>query len=283
MPDDASQVVTYQAAAVLHLGQRVRGTAMAVPQSSYYWTQCPTSGRLHVGSSQVVLHNTRVKPTARLSLASVSFLSRASHMSTCPKILLLLLAGPAAELRDFVRKRRNKHRTMDPISPSPPPESVDQDANEAPLEEPLVERLRREIVNPQQSSPLFNGRIPPEVRNRIFEFVLTEDEDTLYNQDTHYTQPGYGSHKSLLTNLLLTCRQVYLEAHHLPLVNREHVFWHHREPEGSATKTKKPTSPGSGPTSSPSCGRCTSSHSNSGWRAPCKASASCQSCRPSRR
>jgi hypothetical protein len=124
-----------------------------------------------------------------------------------------------------------------PITHSTLPESEDEDhyleQDEEPVREPLVERLTGEDCNLQISSPLFNGRIPPEVRNRIFEYVLTEDEDIQYKQDTHYTRPGYGSHKSLLTNLLLTCRRVYLEAHHLPLINREHVFWHHREPEGT--------------------------------------------------
>lgn len=161
-------------------------------------------------------------------------------MSTYSKALLFLFASPAAELRDLFRKRRNRHRTISLHTLSPPPEMEHEDVDEElveepveePAEEPLVERLRREEVNLQISSPLFNGRVPAEVRDRIFEFVLTEDEDTQYEQDTHYTRPGYGSHKSLQTNLLLTCRRVYLESHHLPLINREHVFWHHREPEG---------------------------------------------------
>jgi hypothetical protein len=159
--------------------------------------------------------------------------------------MMVVLAGLPTKLQDFIRKRRNKHQTMFPIpiphSPTSESENEDQyhdwwERDEEPVEgalEPLVERLTREDYNPQLLSPLFNGRIPPEVRNRIFEYVLTEDEDIQYNQDTHYTRPGYGSHKSLLTNLLQTCRRVYLEAHHLPLINREHVFWHHREPEGT--------------------------------------------------
>lgn len=31
-----------------------------------------------------------------------------------------------------------------------------------------------EFVNPQDSSPLFNGRIPAEIRNVVFEFALAE-------------------------------------------------------------------------------------------------------------
>lgn len=118
------------------------------------------------------------------------------------------------------------------ISPSPPPDMEHEDVDEELVEGPLVARLRREEINLQKSSPLFNGRIPAEVRDHIFEYVLTEDEDGYYDRDTHYTRPGYERHTSLLTNLLLTCRRAYLEAYHLPLINREHVFWHHREPDG---------------------------------------------------
>ncbi|KAI3329795.1 hypothetical protein F4824DRAFT_372239 [Ustulina deusta] len=38
----------------------------------------------------------------------------------------------------------------------------------------LGQRLETEEVNPQLSSPLYNGRIPAEIRNLIFEFALTE-------------------------------------------------------------------------------------------------------------
>lgn len=104
---------------------------------------------------------------------------------------------------------------------------------------PLVERLRREDVNPQLSSPLFNGRIPSEIRNHIFEYVLTEEDGNPFSVNTHYTRPGYTARKALLTNLLLTCRRVYLEAHHLPLINKEHVFWHYREPEGTGYENEE--------------------------------------------
>jgi hypothetical protein len=112
----------------------------------------------------------------------------------------------------------------------------DDDGDEEPLaEEPLVERLKRENVDLQLSSPLFNGRIPSEIRDHIFEYVLTEDEDddAPFQLDNHYSRPDYRAKKSLLTNLLLTCRRVYLEAYHLPMINKEHVFWHWREPEGT--------------------------------------------------
>lgn len=131
---------------------------------------------------------------------------------------------------------------MDRVAPLYESDSYDESdfEEEAPFpeqpfpEEPLVERLKREDVNLQLSSPLFNGRIPPEIREYIFEYVLTEDnDDDVFELDSHYSRPDYRAHRSLLTNLLLTCRRVYLEAHHLPLINKEHVFWHYREPEGT--------------------------------------------------
>jgi hypothetical protein len=94
--------------------------------------------------------------------------------------------------------------------------------------EPLAPRLK--AVFSQPFSPLYNGRIPPEIRAKIFEFVLTENESREYSKDNHYSRPGYRSQKGISTSLLLTCRRVYLEAHHLPLANKEHVFWHYREP-----------------------------------------------------
>lgn len=96
--------------------------------------------------------------------------------------------------------------------------------------EPLAPRLK--AVFPQPFSPLFNGRIAPEIRTQIFEYVLTENESREYLKDNHYSRPGYRSQKWISTSLLLTCRRVYLEAYHLPLINKEHVFWHHREPYG---------------------------------------------------
>jgi hypothetical protein len=153
-------------------------------------------------------------------------------MSTCLEISLLVFAIPVVVLRDFFKKRRNKNRAMYPLAPPFVPRSDIRDEEPLP-KEPLVERLKKEDVNLQLSSPLFNGRIPSEIRDHIFEYVLTEDDQILFQLDSHYSRPDYRARKSLLTNLLLTCRRVYLEAHHLPLINKEHVFWHYREPEGT--------------------------------------------------
>lgn len=90
------------------------------------------------------------------------------------------------------------------------------------------------VVNPQSGSQLFNGRIPPEVRDNIFYHALTEytktESESQYDADTNYTRPGYTGKRAVSTSLLLTCRRVYLETYHLPMIMKEHVFWHHRSP-----------------------------------------------------
>ena len=90
------------------------------------------------------------------------------------------------------------------------------------------------VVNSQIASPLCNGRIPPEIRNRIFEYALTEytkaDAGSMYSESTNYTRPGYIGKRAVSTSLLLTCRKFYLETYHLPAKNKEHVFWHERWP-----------------------------------------------------
>ncbi|CZT03758.1 hypothetical protein WAI453_009032 [Rhynchosporium graminicola] len=80
--------------------------------------------------------------------------------------------------------------------------------------------------NPQLSSPLYDGRIPPEIRNSIFQFALTEDTTILYDANKGYTRPYYTGRKKVDTALLQTCRAIYLETFHLPAANKEHVFWH---------------------------------------------------------
>lgn len=100
---------------------------------------------------------------------------------------------------------------------------------------PIHERPR--LANPQSNSPLFNGRIPPEIRDAIFEYALTEytktDSKSQYAVSTNYTRPGYTGQRIVNISLLLTCRLAYLETYHLPPTNKEHVFWHARWPPGA--------------------------------------------------
>ncbi|KAH6676619.1 hypothetical protein B0J14DRAFT_357904 [Halenospora varia] len=85
-------------------------------------------------------------------------------------------------------------------------------------------------INPQDSSPLFNGRIPPEIRDAIFQYALAEytktDPESQYQEKTSYYRPGYTGKRAVCIAFLLTCRRVYHETYRLVPVNKEHVFWH---------------------------------------------------------
>lgn len=96
-------------------------------------------------------------------------------------------------------------------------------------------------VDPQLASPLFNGRIPAEIRTKILEYALTEYYNVTpptevsavslfgpgsWPTDTHYTRPGFLAPKTISVSILLACRRIYLETWHLPYVSKSHVFWH---------------------------------------------------------
>jgi len=87
-------------------------------------------------------------------------------------------------------------------------------------------------VNPQSSSSLYNGKIPSEIRDQIFYYAMTEytkpDPESQYPESTNYTRPGYTGKRTITTGLMLACRRIYLETYHLPMVTKEHVFWHKR-------------------------------------------------------
>lgn len=87
--------------------------------------------------------------------------------------------------------------------------------------------------DPQSACPLFT-RIPPEIRNSIFKLALTEYDDTdhPYEEETTYCRPDYYFPHRIDTDLLRTCRRIYLEAHLLPVALNEHVFWCYRGPPG---------------------------------------------------
>ncbi|RDL30711.1 uncharacterized protein BP5553_10056 [Venustampulla echinocandica] len=97
---------------------------------------------------------------------------------------------------------------------------------------PIHERFL--VINPQTSSPFFSGLIPPEIRDAIFDYALTEytrtDAESIYPVDTAYTRPGYTGKRSISISFLLTCRRIYKETYHLPATHKEHVFWHGRSP-----------------------------------------------------
>jgi hypothetical protein len=74
----------------------------------------------------------------------------------------------------------------------------------------------------------------PELRNIIFANALTEYADLTrpYSKHEYYYRPGFEFVKRIDTDLLLTCRLVYLEMHLIPIALNEHVFWMHRGPSG---------------------------------------------------
>ncbi|KAK0750948.1 hypothetical protein B0T18DRAFT_425670 [Schizothecium vesticola] len=110
--------------------------------------------------------------------------------------------------------------------------------------------------NPQLSSPLFDGRIPGEIRNLIFDLALTEttflhadlvgrDLDVRPNHDPDPASeaadvvhlrgrdraignslwPGLTGPNIIHTSLLRTCRLVYLETAHLPSRHKQIVYY----------------------------------------------------------
>lgn len=85
----------------------------------------------------------------------------------------------------------------------------------------------RDPANPQGNSPLFN-LIPAEVRNQIFDLVLTAYDDKAhpYPQNAYYYRPNFRYAHRIDTALLRTCRRAYIETHDLPGRLNSRVEWH---------------------------------------------------------
>lgn len=127
----------------------------------------------------------------------------------------------------------------------------------------LYEFLKTQEINPQSSSPLLNGYIPPEIRTLIFQFALADypspdaerlshDASVRYDHDPvplpalpiepspaifqqptpvgDWLRPDNTRPMIIDIALLQTCRGVYLEAHALPLLQKEHVLYLNRGP-----------------------------------------------------
>ncbi|KAJ7637003.1 hypothetical protein FB45DRAFT_707549, partial [Roridomyces roridus] len=90
----------------------------------------------------------------------------------------------------------------------------------------------------QPQSPLF-GILFPELRNLIFTHVLRVQHDLSHphSRYTHYYRPGVDYARKIETNLLLTCRQIYLETHLAPISLNSHVFWKHSSHGPQGVKT----------------------------------------------
>ncbi|KAI0404255.1 hypothetical protein F4802DRAFT_567367 [Xylaria palmicola] len=93
-------------------------------------------------------------------------------------------------------------------------------------------RRRKLDLNPQLSSPFYNGLIPPEIRNLIFEFALTASpppgaqadvQEVWINGQISRSSSRRGSFRP--DRLLRTCQRVYDEVCCLPLFQTEHRFY----------------------------------------------------------
>ncbi|KAJ7763639.1 hypothetical protein DFH07DRAFT_812644 [Mycena maculata] len=101
-----------------------------------------------------------------------------------------------------------------------------------PIPPPDLRRLpiheRPIAVDPQAASPLYNGFIPPEIRNALFAAILAEytPADPALAYPVSFHRPGYTGPRTINVAFLLTCRRIYLETYHLPPQLASHVFWH---------------------------------------------------------
>ncbi|GFP60468.1 hypothetical protein TASIC1_0019001400 [Trichoderma asperellum] len=95
-----------------------------------------------------------------------------------------------------------------------------------PPPEPLYQQLLAKEIEPQEESPLFS-LLPPEIRTKIFTFVLLdyEDTDSPYHLDTCYSRPSYFAPRKTSTELLRTCRAIYRETWFLPFILTEQTHW----------------------------------------------------------
>lgn len=104
-----------------------------------------------------------------------------------------------------------------------------------PAEELIRLHSTTEGCHSQSQCPLFSI-IPPEIRNDIFKYTLSEvesDQDA-YDMDTCFRRPGYLAPHRTYTDILRTCKRIYSEAWHLPWAGSEHVFyfaWDSRKPD----------------------------------------------------
>ncbi|KAJ5190197.1 uncharacterized protein N7498_009182 [Penicillium cinerascens] len=78
----------------------------------------------------------------------------------------------------------------------------------------------------QNQSGLFSV-LPPEIRSEIFAFALASAPDTTQpiGQDEYCTRPGYETRHFCWTQLLRTCKRVYMEAWFMPFIWSEHTFY----------------------------------------------------------
>ncbi|KAJ5183691.1 hypothetical protein N7492_001307 [Penicillium capsulatum] len=89
----------------------------------------------------------------------------------------------------------------------------------------LLSHINPGDCDPQEGSIIFS--IPIELRKEIYRhvFVQYESRASSYTPDALYYRPGCTGPKRINTALLYTCRQIFLEARHIPLQTATHEFW----------------------------------------------------------
>lgn len=81
----------------------------------------------------------------------------------------------------------------------------------------------------QLASPLFST-LPRELRDLIWAYATApyEDPDQKFEGNEYYCRPGHTARLKTDTNLLFTCRRIWLEANAMPMLQAEHSFYYHR-------------------------------------------------------
>ena len=92
----------------------------------------------------------------------------------------------------------------------------------------------------QTESPLF-GRMPGEIRTQIFREALTAsyNKSRPFHETTCYYRPGHRYALKVDTNLLLTCRRIYIEAAAFPVPINKYYFWYWRAPPSTDPQYNK--------------------------------------------
>lgn len=83
----------------------------------------------------------------------------------------------------------------------------------------------------QKQSPLFSV-LPSEIRHKIFAYALASAPETsrptaapTIGRDEYCVRPGYEARHRIWTELLRTCKRVYMEAWPMPFTCSEHAFY----------------------------------------------------------
>lgn len=88
----------------------------------------------------------------------------------------------------------------------------------------LIDEIKKSGCNPQSQSPLF--KIPGEIREHIFSYVLSESDGLNdISQHDYWYRPDYPSYRYIDTALLRTCRQIWVETYSLPRRNVSPRIW----------------------------------------------------------